>query len=135
MDEDLILFIEKILEKNEKRITFTFKDFIPTIIFTFIPLIFEIIAVIMIKNKLLETIFMLVFFVSYAIQIIYVIIGFIYTSKLLYKFQKISAHSVVQDFNKYKNTKSDIMKLMEKINTENPKILAEFKEYLILEKS
>lgn len=27
------------------------------------------------------------------------------------------------------------MKSMEKINTENPKILAEFKEYLILEKS
>ena len=48
MDEDLILLIEKILEKNEKRISFTFKDFKPTIILTFIPLIFEIVSVILI---------------------------------------------------------------------------------------
>ena len=41
MNEDLILLIEKILEKNEKRISFTFKDFKPTIILTFIPLIFK----------------------------------------------------------------------------------------------
>lgn len=48
MDEDLILLIEKILGKNEKRISFTFKDFKPTIILTFIPLIFEILSVILI---------------------------------------------------------------------------------------
>lgn len=48
MNEDLILFIEKIMGKNEKRISFTFKDFKPTIIFSFIPLIFEIVSVILI---------------------------------------------------------------------------------------
>ena len=48
MNDDLILLIEKILEKNEKRISFTFKDFKPTIILTFIPLIFEIVSVILI---------------------------------------------------------------------------------------
>ena len=31
MDEDLILLIEKILGKNEKRISFTFKDLKPAI--------------------------------------------------------------------------------------------------------
>ena len=77
---------------------------------------------------------MLVFIVSYAIQLIYVIIGFICTSKHLYKFQKISAHSIVQDFNNYKETKLEIMKLIDKLNIENPGILAEFKEYLSLEK-
>lgn len=112
MNEDLILFIEKIMGKNEKRISFTFKDFKPTIIFTFIPLIFEIVSVILIKKKLFETISMLVFIVSYAIQLIYVIIGFICTSKHLYKFQKISAHSIVQDFNNFKETKLEIMKLI-----------------------
>lgn len=135
MDDVLILFIEKILGKNKKRISFTFKDFIPTIIFTFIPLIFEIVAVIMIQNKRNETISMLVFIVFYAIQLIYVIIGFICTSKHLYKFQKISAHSIVQDFNNYKETKLEIMKLVDKLNIENPGILAEFKEYLSLEKT
>lgn len=135
MDEDLILLIEKILGKNEKRISFTFKDFKLTIIFTFIPLIFEIVAVIMIKKKLYETISMLVFIVSYAIQLIYVIIGFIYASKDLYKFQKVSAHSIVQNFNNYREQKSEIMKLIDKLNTKNPKILAEFKEYLSLEKT
>ena len=135
MNDVLILFIEKIFGKNEKRISFTVKDFIPTIIFTFIPLIFEIVAVIMIKKKLMETIFRLVYVVSYAIQIIYVIIGFISTSKHLYKFQKISAHSIVQDFNNYKETKLEIMKLIDKLNIENPGILAEFKEYLSLEKT
>ena len=64
MDDVLILFIEKIMGKNEKRISFTFKDFKPTIIFTFIPLIFEIVSVILIKKKLFETISMLVFIVS-----------------------------------------------------------------------
>lgn len=134
MDDVLILFIEKIMGKNEKRISFTFKDFKPTIIFTFIPLIFEIVSVILIKKKLFETISMLVFIVSYAIQLIYVIIGFICTSKHLYKFQKISAHSIVQDFNNFKETKLEIMKLIDKLNIENPGILAEFKEYLSLEK-
>ena len=33
MNEDLILLIEKILEKNEKRISFTFKDLKPAIFF------------------------------------------------------------------------------------------------------
>ena len=135
MDENLILLIEKFLEKNEKRVSFTFKNLIPTIIFTFIPLIFEIISVIMIKKKLLETISMLIFIISYAIQIIYVIIGFICTSKHLINFQKISSHSVVQDFNNYKIIKSEIMELIDKLNTENPKVLVEFKEYLVLEKS
>ena len=135
MDENLILLIEKFLEKNEKRVSFTFKNLIPTIIFTFIPLIFEIISVIMIKKKLLETISMLIFIISYAIQIIYVIIGFICTSKHLINFQKISSHSVVQDFNNYKKIKSEIMELIDKLNTENPKVLVEFKEYLVLEKS
>ena len=134
MDDVLILFIEKIMGKNEKRISFTFKDFKPTIIFTFIPLIFEIVSVILIKKKLFETISMLVFIVSYAIQLIYVIIGFICTSKHLYKFQKNSAHSIVQDFNNFKETKLEIMKLIDKLNIENPGILAEFKEYLSLEK-
>ena len=95
MNEDLILLIERILGKDKRRISFTFKDFKLTIIFTFIPLIFEIVSVILIKKKLFETISMLVFIVSYAIQLIYVIIGFICTSKHLYKFQKISAHSRV----------------------------------------
>ena len=135
MDEDLILLIEKILGKNEKRISFTFKDFKTTIIFSFIPLIFEIVSVILIKKKLFETISMLVFIVSYAIQLIYVIIGFIYASKDLYKFQKVSAHSIVQNFNNYREKKSEIMKLIDKLNTKNPKILAEFKENLLLEKS
>ena len=66
---------------------------------------------------------------------IYVIIGFICTSKHLYKFQKISAHSIVQNFNNYKETKLEIMKLIDKLNIENPGILAEFKEYLSLEKT
>ena len=48
MNEDLILLIEKILGKNEKRISFTFKDLKPAIFFTFIPLIFEIVSVILI---------------------------------------------------------------------------------------
>lgn len=135
MDEDLILLIEKILGKNEKRISFTFKDFKTTIIFSFIPLIFEIVSVILIKKKLFETISMLVFIVSYAIQLIYVIIGFIYASKDLYKFQKVSAHSIAQNFNNYREKKSEIMKLIDKLNTKNPKILAEFKENLLLEKS
>lgn len=135
MDEDLILLIEKILGKNEKRISFTFKDFKTTIIFSFIPLIFEIASVILIKKKLFETISMLVFIVSYAIQLIYVIIGFIYASKDLYKFQKVSAHSIAQNFNNYREKKSEIMKLIDKLNTKNPKILAEFKENLLLEKS
>lgn len=135
MNEDLILLIEKILGKNEKRISFTFKDLKPAIIFTFIPLIFEIVSVILIKKKLFETISMLVFIVSYAIQLFYVIIGFICTSKHLYKFQKISAHSIVQDFNNFKETKLEIMKLIDKLNIENPGILAEFKEYLSLEKT
>lgn len=135
MDEDLILLIEKILGKNEKRISFTFKDFKTTILFSFIPLIFEIASVILIKKKLFETISMLVFIVSYAIQLIYVIIGFIYASKDLYKFQKVSAHSIAQNFNNYREKKSEIMKLIDKLNTKNPKILAEFKENLLLEKS
>lgn len=135
MNEDLILLIEKILGKNEKRISFTFKDFKPTIIFTFIPLIFEIVSVILIKKKLFETISMLVFIVSYAIQLFYVIIGSICTSKDLYKFQKVSAHSIVQNFNNSREKKSEIMKLIDKLNTENPKVLVEFKEYLVLEKS
>lgn len=135
MDEDLILLIEKILGKNEKRISFTFKDFKTTIIFSFIPLIFEIVSVILIKKKLFETISMLVFIVSYAIQLIYVIIGFIYASKDLYKFQKVSAHSITQNFNNYREKKSEIMKLIDKLNIENPGILAEFKEYLSLEKT
>ena len=79
MNEDLILLIERILGKDKRRISFTFKDFKLTIIFTFIPLIFEIVSVILIKKKLFETISMLVFIVSYAIQLIYVIIGFICT--------------------------------------------------------
>ena len=135
MNEDLILLIEKILGKDKRRISIAFKDFIPTIIFSFIPLIFEIVSVILIKKKLFETISMLVFIVSYAIQLIYVIIGFICTSKHLYKFQKISAHSIVQDFNNFKETKLEIMKLIDKLNIENPEILAEFKEYLSLEKT
>lgn len=135
MDEDLILLIEKILGKNEKRISFTFKDFKTTILFSFIPLIFEIASVILIKKKLFETISMLVFIVSYAIQLIYVIIGFIYASKDLYKFQKVSAHSIAQNFNNYREKKSEIMKLIDKLNTKNSKILAEFKENLLLEKS
>lgn len=135
MDEDLILLIEKILGKDKRRISFTFKDLKPAIIFTFIPLIFEIVVVIMIQNKLFETISMLVFIVSYATQLIYVIIGFICTSKHLYKFQKISAHSIVQNFNNYREKKSEIMKLIDKLNIENPGILAEFKEYLSLEKT
>ena len=53
----------------------------------------------------------------------------------LYKFQKISAHSIVQDFNNFKETKLEIMKLIDKLNIENPGILAEFKEYLSLEKT
>lgn len=135
MNEDLILLIERILGKDKRRISIAFKDFIPTIIFTFIPLIFEIVSVILIKKKLFETISMLVFIVSYAIQLIYVIIGFICTSKHLYKFQKISAHSIVQDFNNFKETKLEIMKLIDKLNIENPGILTEFKEYLSLEKT
>lgn len=135
MDEDLILLIEKILGKDKRRISIAFKDFIPTIIFSFIPLIFEIVSVILIKKKLFETISMLVFIVSYAIQLIYVIIGFIYASKDLYKFQKVSAHSIVQNFNNYREKKSEIMKLIDKLNIENPGILAEFKEYLSLEKT
>lgn len=135
MDEDLILLIEKILGKNEKRISFTFKDFKTTIIFSFIPLIFEIVSVILIKKKLFETISMLVFIVSYAIQLIYVIIGFIYASKDLYKFQKVSAHSIAQNFNNYREKKSEIMKLIDKLNTKNPGILSEFKEYLSLKKT
>lgn len=135
MNEDLILLIEKILGKDKRRISIAFKDFIPTIIFSFIPLIFEIVSVILIKKKLFETISMLVFIVSYAIQLIYVIIGFIYASKDLYKFQKVSAHSIVQNFNNYREKKSEIMKLIDKLNTKNPKILAEFKENLLLEKS
>ena len=135
MNEDLILLIEKILEKNEKRISFTFKDLKPAIFFTFIPLIFEIVSVILINKKLFETISMLVFIVSYAIQLIYVIIGSICTSKDLYKFQKVSAHSIVQNFNNYREKKSEIMKLIDKLNIENPGILAEFKEYLSLEKT
>ena len=135
MDEDLILLIEKILGKDKRRISIAFKDFIPTIIFSFIPLIFEIVSVILIKKKLFETISMLVFIVSYAIQLIYVITGFIYASKDLYKFQKFSAHSIVQNFNNYREKKSEIMKLIDKLNTKNPKILAEFKENLLLEKS
>lgn len=135
MNEDLILLIERILGKDKRRISIAFKDFIPTIIFSFIPLIFEIVSVILIKKKLFETISMLVFIVSYAIQLIYVIIGFICTSKHLYKFQKISAHSIVQDFNNFKETKLEIMKLIDKLNIENPGILTEFKEYLSLEKT
>ena len=78
---------------------------------------------------------MLVFIVSYAIQLIYVIIGSICTSKDLYKFQKVSAHSIVQNFINSREKKSEIMKLINKLNTENPKVLVEFKEYLVLEKS
>ena len=78
---------------------------------------------------------MLVFIVSYAIQLIYVIIGFICTSKHLYKFQKVSAHSIVKNFNNYREKKSEIMKLIDKLNIENPGILAEFKEYLSLGKT
>lgn len=48
MNEDLILLIEKILGKDKRRISIAFKDFIPTIIFSFIPLIFEIVSVILI---------------------------------------------------------------------------------------
>lgn len=135
MDEDLILLIEKIFGKDRRRISIAFKDFIPTIIFSFIPLIFEIVSVILIKRKLFETISMLVFIVSYAIQLIYVIIGFIYASKDLYKFQKVSAHSIVQNFNNYREKKSEIIKLIDKLNIENPRILVEFKEYLSLEKT
>ena len=105
MDEDLILLIEKILGKDKRRISIAFNGFIPTIIFSFIPLIFEIVSVILIKKKLFETISMLVFIVSYAIQLIYVIIGFIYASKDLYKFQKVSAHSIAQNFNNYREKK------------------------------
>ena len=50
MNEDLILLIEKILGKDKRRISIAFKDFKPTIIFTFIPLIFEIVSVILIKR-------------------------------------------------------------------------------------
>ena len=135
MNEDLILLIEKIFGKDRRRISIAFKDFIPTIIFAFIPLIFEIVSVILINKKLFETISMLVFIVSYAIQLIYVIIGSICTSKDLYKFQKVSAHSIVQNFNNYREKKSEIMKLIDKLNIENPGILAEFKEYLSLEKT
>ena len=135
MDEDLISLIEQILGKDEKNISFKFKDFIPAIVFTFIPLVFEIVAVIMIKKKLFETISMIVFIISYAIQLIYVIIGFICISKDFYKSQKVSAHSILQDFNKYKKTKSKIEKLIEKLNTSDPKLLFTFKEYLLLEKS
>ena len=98
MNEDLILLIEKILGKDKRRISFTFKDLKPAIIFTFIPLIFEIVSVILINKKLFETISMLVFIVSYAIQLIYVIIGFICTSKHLYKFQKVSALDIEFDY-------------------------------------
>ena len=135
MDEDLISLIEQILGKDEKNISFKFKDFIPAIVFTFIPLVFEIVAVIMIKKKLFETISMIVFIISYAIQLIYVIIGFICVSKDFYKSQKVSAHSIVQNFNNYREKKSEILKLIDKLNTKNPKILAEFKENLLLEKS
>ena len=58
MNEDLILLIEKILGKDKRRISFTFKDLKPAIIFTFIPLIFEIVSVILINKKLFETISM-----------------------------------------------------------------------------
>lgn len=135
MDEDLISLIEQILGKDEKNISFKFKDFIPVIVFTFIPLVFEIVAVIMLKKKLFETISMIAFIISYAIQLIYVITGFICISKDFYKSQKVSAHSILQDFNKYKKTKSKIEKLIEKLNTSNPKLLFTFKEYLFLEKS
>jgi hypothetical protein len=135
MDEDLISLIEQILGKDEKNISFKFKDFIPEIVFTFIPLVFEIVAVIMIKKKLFETISMIAFIISYAIQLIYVITGFICISKDFYKSQKVSAHSILQDFNKYKKTKSKIEKLIEKLNTSDPKLLFTFKEYLFLEKS
>lgn len=135
MDEDLISLIEQILGKDEKNISFKFKDFIPVIVFTFIPLVFEIVAVIMLKKKLFETISMIAFIISYAIQLIYVITGFICISKDFYKSQKVSVHSILQDFNKYKKTKSKIEKLIEKLNTSNPKLLFTFKEYLFLEKS
>ena len=78
-------------------------------------------------KKLFETISMLVFIVSYAIQLIYVIIGFIYASKDLYKFQKVSAHSIVQNFNNYREKKSEIMKLIDKLNTNNTNIIIRLK--------
>lgn len=132
MDENLILLIEKILGK---KASLKFKDFIFTIIFIFIPFVFEVLSVFFIKEQKLEKLFMIVFIVSYALQLFYVIFGFICASKLIYKTHKVTAPSIVKDFVDYKKTKSEIMELIDKINTENPKIITEFKEYLILEKT
>ena len=132
MDENLILLIEKILGK---KASLKFKDFKSTITIVFIPFVFEILSVLFIKKQKYETLFMIVFIVSYAIQLFYVIFGLICASKYIYTSQKISASSILNGFIKYKNTKLEIMELIEKLNTENPKALVEFKEYLVHEKS
>ncbi|MDD6655527.1 MAG: hypothetical protein PUE59_10940 [Treponema sp.] len=132
MNEDLILLIEKILGKND---SLKFKDFRFTILFVFIPFVFEIMSVVFIKKQKLETLFMIVFIFAYAIQLLYVIFGLICASKYVYTAQKISESSIYNDFIKYKKTKLDIMELIDKLNTDNPKTLVEFKEYLVYEKS
>ena len=132
MNEDLILLIEKILGKND---SLKFKDFRFTILFVFIPFVFEIMSVVFIKKQKLETLFMIVFIFAYAIQLLYVIFGLICASKYVYTAQKISESSIYNDFIKYKKTKLDIMELIDKLNTDNPKTLVAFKEYLVLEKS
>ncbi len=135
MDEDLISLIEQILGKDEKHIPFRLKDFLPTIIFTFIPFVIEIVSVFFIKMKQLEIFFMIAFIISSATQVIYVITGFICISKDFYKSQKVSVHSILQDFNNYKKIKFEIENIIEKLNTRDSELLFTFKEYLLLEKS
>ncbi len=132
MNEDLILLIEKILGKND---SLKFKDFRFNILFVFIPFVFEIMSVVFIKKQKLETLFMIVFIFAYAIQLLYVIFGLICASKYVYTAQKISESSIYNDFIKYRKTKLDIMELIDKLNTDNPKTLVEFKEYLVYEKT
>lgn len=131
MDEDFKSLIEQILGK---KVSFKLKDFLPMIIFIVIPLILEIVAVILIVKKKLGIIPMIVFIVSNAIQILYVVVGLICISKNRYMSYKVSAYSLLQDFKNYKENKSEILKLIEKVRRKNSNLLLEFKEYLVFEK-
>lgn len=135
MDEDLKLLIEQILGRDEKNISFKMKDFLPMIFFVILPLILEIVAVIFIRREQWKKAFSIVFLTSYAVQIFYIIIGFIFTSKNIYISYKVSANSVLQNFKNYKEKKSEILKLIEKLREKNPNLLLDFKEYLAFEKT
>lgn len=132
MDEDLKSLIEQILGKN---VSFKLKDFLPMIIFIVIPLILEIVAVVLIIKKKLGIIPMIVFIVSNAIQILYVVVGLICISKNRYMSYKVSAYSLLKDFKNYKENKSEILKLIEKVRRKNSNLLLEFKDYLVFEKA